>query len=211
MERNQFTFYRSYYEALKKLPKKDREAVCMAMFAYALDEVEPKLDGVPGAVFMLIKPTLDAGRNKAASRSGKTKTNEEQPKNKSASTEEQTRKEKEGEKEREKEKENECYISLTPFEQFWQAYPRKVGREAAMKAFAKVAKSAYPLILPAIEKQKQSRQWREEDGKYIPNPAKWLSEARWMDFVEPAESAGGGVSSEDIRRMQRLRENVRGG
>lgn len=210
MERGQFTFYRSYYEALKKLPKKDREAVCMAMFAYALDEVEPKLDGVPGAVFMLIKPTLDAGRNKAASRSGKTKSSEEQTDNKTTTNEEQTFKEKEGEREKEREKENECYISLTPFEQFWQAYPRQVGREAAAKAFAKVPKTAYPLILPAIEKQKKSRQWQEDGGKYVPNPAKWLSEARWMDSVEPAESSGG-VSAEDVRRMQKLRENVRGG
>lgn len=107
VERQQFTFYRSYYEALKTLPKKEREAVVMAMCAYALDEEEPHLSGVPASCFTLIRPTLDSGRNKARNRSGKTKTKEEQTDNKP----EERRKEKEGEIEREVERENDSYIS----------------------------------------------------------------------------------------------------
>ena len=96
MERNQFTFYRSYYEALKHLPKRDRAEVLMAVISYALDEVEPSLSGVPLSVFTLIKPTLDTGRNKAKNRQNKTKTKREQNGN-----------EGEREKEREEEKEGE--------------------------------------------------------------------------------------------------------
>ncbi len=66
MKRNQFTFYRSYYEALKNLPKRDQTPTLMAILAYALDETEPTLTGVPLSVFTLIKPTLDSGRKKAA-------------------------------------------------------------------------------------------------------------------------------------------------
>lgn len=103
MERNQFTFYRSYRDALRALNAKDFKAVVLAICDYALDESEPCLSGVPHAVFTLIRPTLDSGRNKAANRQNKTKTKEEQSGNKS----EQTRKEKEGEKEREGEREKE--------------------------------------------------------------------------------------------------------
>lgn len=101
--RDQFTFYRSYYEALKALPKKDQVGVVLAICAYALDEEEPELSGVPLSVFTLIKPTLDTGRNKARNRISKQRTNAEQKKNKP----EQTGKEKEGEKEGEGESEGE--------------------------------------------------------------------------------------------------------
>lgn len=119
MKRDQFTFYRSYYEALKSLPKKDRTDTVMAILAYALDEELPKLSGVPLSVFTLIRPTLDSGRIKAENRKNKTKTNQEQNKNKPTSNQHQTgkegerEKEKEGEVEREgeSERENDSYIS----------------------------------------------------------------------------------------------------
>ena len=93
MERSQFTWYRSYYEALRTLPAKDFKVAVLAICAYALDEEVPSLSGVPNSVFTLIRPTLDSGRNKAANRLNKRKTNQEQTDNKP----EQTRKEKEGE------------------------------------------------------------------------------------------------------------------
>ena len=101
MRREQFTFYRSYYEALKNLPKRDQTAVLMAVIGYALDETEPALSGVPLSVFTLIRPTLDSGRNKAKNRMNKRGTNEGQSENKQETNQEQTRKE--GEKEKEKE------------------------------------------------------------------------------------------------------------
>ena len=116
MKREQFTFYRSYYEALKPLSKRDQTAVLMAIAGYALDETEPSLSGVPLSVFTLIRPTLDSGRNKAKNRCKKTEPNAEQNDNKS----EQKRKEKESEKEREVEKEgegeNECSPPVSPLD-----------------------------------------------------------------------------------------------
>lgn len=107
MRRDQFTFYRSYYEALKHLPKRDQTTVLMAVIGYALDETEPNLSGVPLSVFTLIRPTLDSGRNKSKNRRNKAGTNEEQIENKTGTKEEQSGKE--GEKEGEIERENECY------------------------------------------------------------------------------------------------------
>ena len=114
MRREQFTFYRSYYEALKNLPKRDQTAVLMAVIGYALDETEPALSGVPLSVFTLIRPTLDSGRNKAKNRMNKRGTNEGQSENKQETNQEQTRKEGEKEKEKELEKEKESYSPPTP-------------------------------------------------------------------------------------------------
>lgn len=133
MERKQFTWYRSYYDALKELPAEEFRAIVLAVCAYALDGEEPELSGVARAIFTLIRPTLEVGRSKAENRSraeqtslsaeqtGKrpeqTKNKPEQTQNKRKQTDnkpEQTRKEKEKEKEREKESENDSYCSPPP-------------------------------------------------------------------------------------------------
>lgn len=133
MERKQFTWYRSYYDALKELPAEEFRAIVLAVCAYALDGEEPELSGVARAIFTLIRPTLEVGRSKAENRSRteqmsisaeqtgnrpeQTKNKPEQTQNKRKQTDnkpEQTRKEKEKEKEREKESENDSYCSPPP-------------------------------------------------------------------------------------------------
>jgi hypothetical protein len=133
MERKQFTWYRSYYDALKELPAEEFRDIVLAICAYALDGEEPELSGVARAIFTLIRPTLEVGRSKAENRSRAEQTSlyaeqtgnkPEQTKNKPEQTQnkrkqtgnkpEQTRKEKEKEKEREKESENDSYCSPPP-------------------------------------------------------------------------------------------------
>lgn len=204
MERGQFTFYRSYYEAIKTLSKKDRDDVIMAICAYALDEVEPTtLSGIQSAVFTLIRPTLDTSRRKAISgKNGgsKPKANGKQSGSKSKAKAKQTEANRkrgenasegeiEKENEMENEIENECYTP-TPFAVFWKAYPKKVGKEAARKAFAKVHVPIDALIT-AIEAQKRSPQWTKDNGQYIPYPAKWLNQGYWENEpLTPKESQG---------------------
>ena len=69
MERKQFTWYRSYYDALKEIPAEEFRAIVLAVCAYALDGEEPELSGVARAIFTLIRPTLDVGRSRAENRS----------------------------------------------------------------------------------------------------------------------------------------------
>lgn len=70
----------------------------------------------------------------------------------------------------------------TAFDQFWKLYPKKVGKKAAQKAWhlARV-NGQLSQILTAIELQKKSAQWNEESGRFIPNPATWINQGRWMD------------------------------
>ena len=66
--RGQFTFYRSFWDAIRCLPKKDKLPILEAVIAYALDGTEPaSLTQSQTALFSLIRPNLDASRKKAKS------------------------------------------------------------------------------------------------------------------------------------------------
>ena len=74
------------------------------------------------------------------------------------------------------------------FLEFWQAYPKKVGKGAAWSAWKKTKKQRPPngRVVEAVNTQKRSEQWRKDDGQYIPNPATWLNQHRWEDEAEAA-------------------------
>lgn len=69
------------------------------------------------------------------------------------------------------------------FDRFWAAYPKKVGKQAAKKAFDRV-KVPVETLLTAIEQQKCSDQWSRDNGCYIPNPTTWLNQGRWEDELQ---------------------------
>lgn len=72
--------------------------------------------------------------------------------------------------------------TMMEFDQFWKAYPKKVGKGAARKAFEKWdCKGKITVILKAIEQQRACEQWRKDKGQFIPHPATWLNQERWMD------------------------------
>lgn len=70
----------------------------------------------------------------------------------------------------------ECSLA---FDQFWEAYPNKVGKKAAWRAWEK-AKDRPPIeaLVQAIGRAQRSAQWQRG---YIPNPATWLNQGRWLD------------------------------
>lgn len=95
---------------------------------------------------------------------------------------------------------NESLRSLPDrFEDFWSAYPRKTDKAGARKAFEKLNPDEELLtdMVIAIGKQKNSQQWLESGGRFIPYPASWLNHRRWEDEVqtatpEPVRSASPG-------------------
>jgi hypothetical protein len=68
----------------------------------------------------------------------------------------------------------------TDFETFWRAYPRRVGKLKAQREWQRL-RPPLAEALSALEWQRG--QW--DDPKYVPHPATWLHQGRWMD--EPAE------------------------
>lgn len=64
--RGQFTFYRSFWEAVQSLPKKDKLPVLEAICSYALyGIVENRLTKKQMLAFLLIKPDVDRERRDA--------------------------------------------------------------------------------------------------------------------------------------------------
>ena len=71
---------------------------------------------------------------------------------------------------------------------FWPAYPRKVAKTSAAKAFAKINPDAALLgvMLAALDRERRSKQWQREEGRFIPHAATWLNQRRWEDEAQPA-------------------------
>jgi hypothetical protein len=91
------------------------------------------------------------------------------------------------------------------FALFWEAYPRKEGMLKAEEAFAKVVVPVQDL-LDAIEAQKNSPQWKKENGLFIPHPAKWLEEKRWLDqtVMETPKGATGYLGEAELAAIKKM-------
>ena len=82
-------------------------------------------------------------------------------------------------------------VSLSAdFEAFWAVYPKKVGKQDAIKAWktTKKTRPAIDKIIVSVSQQTQSTQWQKDGGQFIPNPATWLRAGRWDDVpVQPSQ------------------------
>lgn len=73
-------------------------------------------------------------------------------------------------------------VPMDDFERFWQAYPRKVGKGAARKAFARaLTLTTLETMLTALAWQRSQPAWVKDGGDYIPHPSTWLHQERWDD------------------------------
>ncbi len=83
------------------------------------------------------------------------------------------------------------------FNAFWTAYPKKIGKDEARKAFEKRKpnEQLVDLMVTAVEQQKRSETWLKDGGQFIPNPATWLNQGRWQDDVGPIAANSAGFSN----------------
>ena len=187
--RKQFTFYRSYYEALSKLPKNLRLGALEAVINYALDGTEPKgLVDLQSMAFLLIRPTLDSAR-RMSSGGAKKKKEEASDKVKESLEEGSDKvgarsgkgksKEKEKEKENENEKENEIEVEnerlKAAFAGFWEQYPVKSRQDEAWLAWQELRPDP-ERQLEGLRLWKLSSQWRKEQGRFIPSAHRFIRE-----------------------------------
>lgn len=216
MERGQFTFYRSFWEAVKTLSKKDRLAVLEAIIRFALDGEETgELTLRQEGLFVLIKPVLDTGRSRAkVGKLGgsKTKANAKQKlREKEIEKEVEKEVEKETENDRGKAGERVCRDSF--FEDFWEKYPWKVGRQEALEAWHTLnpdEKTANQ-ILKSLQEWKKTPRWQNEGGRYIPGAAKYLLQEYWKHIPQPPavkedipQGATGQLGQAELENIQRL-------
>lgn len=95
------------------------------------------------------------------------------------------------------------------FEAFWAQYPNKTGKGAALKVWKKLkpSKRLQEIIAAALAVVKGSRQWKRDNGQFIPHAATWLNQSRWDDDPDA-------VVSETVQRQgesdlsKRIRESL---
>lgn len=67
------------------------------------------------------------------------------------------------------------------FLEFWENYPRKIGKPKAEKTFKQLKEADIPLVLEGLARY--NRYWLEKgtELQYIPHPVTWLNQQRWLD------------------------------
>lgn len=89
----------------------------------------------------------------------------------------------------------------------YAAYPRHVGKEAALRAIEKAAKRVkgwilidsgpYPQLLRAVEKYADAvTRWPAADKKFIPHPATWFNQGRYDDDPREWQRGAAAVPSQ---------------
>lgn len=73
------------------------------------------------------------------------------------------------------------------FDRFWEAYPRRVGKQDALKAWGQLAPDddLVDLIVAGVERWKTCDQWTRDGGKFICYPATFLRGRRWEEDDNP--------------------------
>lgn len=81
------------------------------------------------------------------------------------------------------------------FDSFWALYPRKVAKQDAAKAWAKLKlkNGDFERVLAALAVAKQSDQWSKDNGRFIPHASTWLNGKRFEDD----HHAGAGSRADD--------------
>jgi len=75
------------------------------------------------------------------------------------------------------------------FDEFWEIYPRKVGKLDAEKAYTKaLTKATVDRIRIGVEKFAANC---GSDPKFVPHPATWLNAGRWDDERQEKQSVAG--------------------
>ena len=84
LQRQQFTFYSSYFSAVENLPQCHKLEALQGIIRYALFGQEPELRGPALSVFKAIRPNLDSGRGKAEYRMRKLASEPAEPRSRSS-------------------------------------------------------------------------------------------------------------------------------
>lgn len=88
------------------------------------------------------------------------------------------------------------------FCRFWDSYPRKVGKLKVWKLWDRMnySEDLTGRMIEAVEKQRNSYEWKKNGGQYIPHPLTWLNRGGWDDEI--GEEAGYGTGQRSASRQQ---------
>ena len=67
------------------------------------------------------------------------------------------------------------------FEQFWQQYPRKIGKLTAKRSWEKLSQENQQKALEAIVEHRKYWSAKGTDWEFIPHASTWLNQERFED------------------------------
>ena len=71
------------------------------------------------------------------------------------------------------------------FNDFWNIYPKKIGKEKAFTAWkTHNCDSIVAIIIKSVKAHISSKQWKKDEGEFIPHPTTFINQHRWDDEVE---------------------------
>lgn len=79
-------------------------------------------------------------------------------------------------------------ITPSQFDEFWELYPRKEDKGRAQTSWEKICnkppenRPSFQTLMNALRAQRETDRWK--DKKFIPHPATWLNQKRWLDDPE---------------------------
>lgn len=172
--RDSFVFYRSFYEAIKELPKEQQAEVYHAVMEYSLNFNVIELSGIPHAIFTLIKPQIEANHKRYL--------NGLKPKNKQNESKSVANV---------NDNVNDNIEKNMAFSTFWECYNYKVGKGHAIKTFNKLKQKDINSILEVVQsKQFQDKQKEliKPNGDFRKHPNTWLNSQGWEDEVSESKN-----------------------
>lgn len=179
--RDSCIFYRSFFEAIKELPKENQADVYGAIFEFSLNMKEIELLGISKTIMTLIKPQLEANikkyhNGKAPKQKqdkSKTKAKQKQSKSKTGTNDNVNVNVNDNVNVNEKEQ-----IS---FSDFWDLYGKKVGnKEACEKKWGKLSNDVRKQIMEFVPKFRAGI----TDIKFQPYPETFLNQKRWTNEID---------------------------
>ena len=208
--RDSVVFYRSFYDAIKNIPEADQLKAYTAIMEYAMNDVQPEIDGIALAIFLLVKPQIDANnkryesgkkpkRKQSASESeasGKQTVSKDEASGKqNISKSEANVNVKENEKENVNVKEKDKTYSCA-FEELWKAYPRKKEKSAAYKAYKATLNKGFSEdeLMTAVKRYAEECKKEQRDSRYIKLCSTFLGpNTPFMDYLgeENGNDSGG--------------------
>ncbi|MBE6802885.1 MAG: hypothetical protein E7530_08395 [Ruminococcaceae bacterium] len=206
-ERKSFLFYYDWFNVLKNPNYSQVGRVVMAIEEYEKSGIEPQFrDSTSKIAFTVISNTLIRDAEKYEKKCLKNAENARKRWDNNANVYERINenanyadKERDKDKDKDKEKDTDrdiekdsissSFSSKTvceysdDFLDFWKEYPKKVGKGDAFKKWkkAKLTNTDKTDIMNALNWQKKSDRWRNDYGRFIPNPSTYISQRRWED------------------------------
>ena len=85
-------------------------------------------------------------------------------------------------------------VTLTDFEKFWKAYPKKRKKKTALDIWKRKKPNTEALIADVKNRLSNDARWV---GGFVPDPTTYLNQERWNDEVEQVERRPGMKTTDD--------------